>query len=467
MAKLGHTLGLSDLSTAEAADARQVMRRMRWLTVLAPAAFLLPLLVVVNLLGRQVPWFTAILVGFSACAVGIVVFSRAVFGVLERLQGRLQQQNRQLHALFEAGVQTTANLSRRAVLHNIARASRELLRTRYTAIAITQDGRLEELITAGLSEDERSVLAEVPEDGLLAQIAAGNEVYRSADLSRDPRFRRLPPGMPQIDCLLSVPLLARGTVIGHILVSDKDHREFSDEDEAALKTLAVQAAIAIENARLYEDAHDTAAFKERERIAMDLHDGVIQQLYGVSLKLDSGIDQLDTDPSQVREAMDGAIEDINSVIREIRSHIFDLRPQQLEGRNLKEALVELLADLSVNTLITTDLMVEPGTDPTDGLSPEHTLELVNIARSTLENVRKHAQARNVRAELSVIDGMFSMRIADDGVGIDEHEAYSERGGIASMRQRAYELDWLLSVGWEAGGGTAIDVRVPLQATEAQ
>jgi len=454
-------LGLRDLSAAEAADSGQVIRRMRWLTVIVPAAFLLPLLVVVNQLGHVLPSFTAILVGFAVCAAGIFGLSRALFGVIEGMQTRLQQQNRQLHALYEAGVQATANLSLAAVLENVARASRDLLGTRYTAIAITENGEVTEFITSGLSADERFALAELPADGLLSHITHSSEAYRSSDLTGDPRFRPLPPGMPQVKSLLSVPLLARGTAIGHILASDKDYREFTDEDEAALKTLAVQAAIAIENARLYEEAHEAASLKERERIAMDLHDGVIQYLYGVSLKLDNGIDQLDSDPAQVREDMDSAIEDINTVIREVRSHIFDLRPQQLEGRNLREAIAELLADLSVNTLVTTDLLVDPSTDPSGAISDFQTQELVNMARQALENVRKHANARNVSAELSVIDGMLSLRIVDDGVGIDEQDAYSERGGIGAIRQRAHELGWRLEVGSIAGGGTAISVFVPL------
>ncbi|HLF79798.1 MAG TPA: GAF domain-containing protein [Dehalococcoidia bacterium] len=435
---------------------------MRRLTVLVPAFFLLCLLILLEVLRSALPSFAVVFIGFAICSIAILVFSRAVFGVVGRLQGRLYRQNAELRALYKAGLMVTTNLGLRAVLQTVADSSRELANARYAVIFVGQRDEVEEVVTAGYTPEQRQLIRELPMNGLTGHILRAGRPYRTSEVVANPHYFGVPEGLPTPSTLMTAPLFSGGMVIGHIFTVDKNGGEFTDEDHEMLETLAVQASIAIRNANLFEEAEEAAALRERERIAMTLHDGVIQQLYGVGLRLDSSLETLESRPELVREDIDGAIESLNRVIREVRSHIFDLRPNELADRSLKAGLAELLMDLEVNSLIDTDFVVDSGPDPTGVLSEEQRVRLLEIAREALENVRKHSQARRVRAEVSREPDLFILRIVDDGVGIAQDRPAGTGRGLDDIRQHVSILGGELTVGWTTeNGGTSVSVTIPL------
>lgn len=273
-----------------------------------------------------------------------------------------------------------------------------------------------------------------------------------------------PANHPPMRTFWGIPIISGGRIIGDLYLTDKETGEFTDEDEDILMTLAVQAAIAIEKARLHESLEEITVLKERERIAMDLHDGAIQSLYGVGLKLETCIEELQDEPPHIRHQLDSAVEELHRVTRKIRGYIFDLRPDELECKDLDECLSGLLRELSVNTLACTDQSIQDDGkgNPCRFLSREQTQQLFYVAREAMTNILKHARARSVRVEVSMEDGEFRLRIIDDGVGVAQAHESPDGQGLRDMRQRAEALGGWLMVRAGDRGGTIITVAVPIE-----
>lgn len=189
-----------------------------------------------------------------------------------------------------------SELSLDAVLRRIVELAVEIADARYGALSVlTPDHRaIEEFITVGVTPEERAAIGEPPVGhGVLGLLIEEVEPLRMPDIGADPRSVGFPPNQPPMRSFLGAPVVARGTVFGNIYLTEKkDAPEFSDEDEAALIVLASQAGIAIENARLYEAIHRQqrelqrlSVLEDRERIAKELHDGVIQSLFAVGMGL--------------------------------------------------------------------------------------------------------------------------------------------------------------------------------------
>lgn len=462
-----------DVKTGGYPESDQIMARMRWLTVVLPLCFLLVLLILeLRYLSDELSATYAIAVGFSISALAIFVFSRSVFQVLEGLQSALRQQyadllrrSSQLEALRSAGLQIASHISLPTVLQQIAESSRELVGARYAAVAVVQEGEITEVYSSGLSEEDRAALIELPRGpGLNGRIITGGVPYRTGDVASDNRSSGSLEVQPEMKQFLGVPVRVGDNVIGNIYLADKLNGEFTDEDEGLVSMLALQAAIAIENSRLYEEGRQVAVLKERERIANALHDGAIQSLYGIALRLEGSMELIESDAAQARQELDEAIEGLNTIMRSFRSRIFDIRRGDLESRTLLESLRDLLRDLSVNTLIHTELNLEQtsaGQDPTASLNDEQTNLLYKIAEEALEKVRLHAQAGNVWLDIGHNGRQFYMRVRDDGSGLDRNPEEYSAGGLEKMAGWARALGGELSVSRGPDGGTTVEIAVPL------
>ncbi|HXH21329.1 MAG TPA: GAF domain-containing sensor histidine kinase [Dehalococcoidia bacterium] len=411
----------------------------------------------------------ALLIATGIAIAGVSLFSSLVFSALEPLRRRLLAQNEELRvsgerlqAVYEAGVKITSDLSLAAVLHDVVEASRRVAGARYGALAVLDEsGTIVDFVTSGVSEEERARMGHIPRGrGLIGHVLSTGMPYRTADIASDPHAVGFPPGHPRMHSFLGVPLLYKGRVVGNLYLTDKEDGAFTEQDERAIQAFATQAAVAIQNARLYEQVQDMAVLRERERIGMDLHDGTIQQLYGLGLKLEDCIGRVQSEPEEVREELDEAIERINAIIRDIRSYIFDLRPLRLQGSDLVTALGELVMETRVNTLMTVDLRVNDE-HIADSLTEEQASQLFAIAHEALANVRKHAQARTVTVSLSREGGRLSLQVADDGRGMQDREHATGRG-LGNMADRAEALGGSFTLESAPGKGTAVTVEVPLR-----
>jgi signal transduction histidine kinase len=257
---------------------------------------------------------------------------------------------------------------------------------------------------------------------------------------------------------LGVPIVAPQGVIGAFYLTEKTGApDFTDEDEELIELLAAHAAIAIANARLYEQTRELSIAAERNRLALDLHDAVSQKLFGLVLSAETARTLLERDPAAAREQL-ARLQTLAQEARdELRSLVFELRPPDLERDGLAGALakhVELLRRLQQREIQLDVVGTLPPNAVRDG-------DVLRIAQEALQNAVRHAHAEHITIRLSGGNGRLLLAVEDDGVGFDPVEAAhrSRRLGLTSMEERARRLDGKLEILSTAGAGTTVRLEV--------
>ena len=256
-----------------------------------------------------------------------------------------------------------------------------------------------------------------------------------------------------------VPLQAEGRAFGVLAVANvHGGPAFREADVQLLETFAAQAAVALEHLRLRRELDRLAVLEDRERIAKELHDGAIQALFAVGLGL-QGTSMLARDP-ELAGRIQGAVEELDRVIRDLRNYIFGLRPGILADRQLDQALRDLAEDFASKTGITT--VVEVGSDVASELASQ-AANVIQLAREALSNVGRHSGAATCRVSLYRRDGAAVLEIDDDGRGFDPRAAQGKGNGLPNLRDRAASLGGSLEIesAPEEGQGTTVRVTIPL------
>ncbi len=255
------------------------------------------------------------------------------------------------------------------------------------------------------------------------------------------------------------PLTIRERAIGSLVLLDKQKGQdnFSQNDLDLLQTFANQAATAIENARLYEQAQRLAVVEERQRLARELHDSVTQALYGVTLYAEATTRQLASGETALAgEYLHELRDTAQEALREMRLLIFELRPSILETEGLVTALRARLESVEERAGRETQF-TRDGETP---LPAEVEEGLYRIAQEALNNALKHANAQNVSVNLSRSDDMVVLEIADDGIGFDADVAINNGGlGLDGMKERAAQIGGSLVLDSRPGKGTRVRVEV--------
>jgi signal transduction histidine kinase len=273
------------------------------------------------------------------------------------------------------------------------------------------------------------------------------------------------PHYSRIHATLAAPLTVGGRLVGvFTTVTSDPERRFTPDDLHLLTLFAQQAAIAVENARLYEQAQQLAALEERQRLARDLHDSVTQALWGVMLYGEAAAGQL------VSGQLERATEHLRELqamaqyaLAEMRLLIHELRPPILEAEGLVAALQARLQAVEGRAGLKASLQVhtEDETLMPERLPAEIEDGLYRIAQEALNNALKHAQAHTLTVSLSLAREAVSLEITDDGAGFDLQTAREQGGlGLAAMDERAQELGGRLAVTSRPGAGTRVRVDVP-------
>lgn len=366
-----------------------------------------------------------------------------------------------LRRLLDAVMIVGSELSLPVVLRRLTETAAELVDAQYAALGVLDRDRtsLSEFITVGISPEERARIGDPPKGhGILGLLIVDPKPLRLPDLTAHPDSFGFPPGHPPMTSFLGVPILLRDEVFGNLYLTDKRGGEvFTDVDEELVVGLAAAAGLAIENARLHENAATMALLEERERIARDLHDDVIQRLFAAGLSLQSTAQM--ADQPVVRERLEQAVADLDTTIRQVRTAIFQLgRPPS--APSLRAELLAVCADAK------RPLGFEPQCEvhgPIDSAVPARAGEHVVLAlREALSNVARHARASHVDVDVDVTGERLRLRVVDDGVGIDP-AALSSGSGIRNMAERAQDLGGVFSVAPGPGGGTAIVWEIPLES----
>jgi signal transduction histidine kinase len=261
-----------------------------------------------------------------------------------------------------------------------------------------------------------------------------------------------------LSALLAVPLHVNGGVIGVLDVVNKAGG-FSEEDIPVMSVFANQAAMAIEHARLQQQAEQLAVLGERQRLARELHDSVTQSLYSVTLYANAAILALAAGKQDVTA---GYLEELQETaqegMRDMRLLIFQLHPPVLETEGLVAALQARLAAVEGRAGVQTEFRVEGERRLPIAIEAE----LYWIAQEALNNVRKHADARHVTVHLHFTAATICLEVLDDGVGFDPQAMPAERrGGLRTIAERTARVGGKLTYESKPGEGTRVMVEVAL------
>jgi signal transduction histidine kinase len=369
-----------------------------------------------------------------------------------------------MRRLLDAVLTIGADLELPSMLDRIVRAGRDLVDARYAALGVLDDSRtrLAQFITVGLDENERRRIGALPEGhGILGLLIVDAKPLRLADLREHPDSYGFPPGHPPMRSFLGVPIRTRDQVFGNLYLTDKTTADvFTEEDEELVVGLAAAAAVAIENARLHAQLAEMALLDDRERIARDLHDTVIQRLFAAGLTLKATTRLIEADPSAAIARVTQAVDDLDLTIRHIRTAIFGLEATRGSDDGLRQRVLAVAREVSRVLGFEPRVVFEGAVDTL--VSEAIATEVVAVLREALSNVARHAAASSVDIEIAA-DVELTVTVIDDGVGLPPSGDERAGNGMLNMAARAERLGGTCTAERRsAQRGTSVVWRVPLK-----
>jgi signal transduction histidine kinase len=298
-------------------------------------------------------------------------------------------------------------------------------------------------------------------EGFSGQVAETGEFLVVQDVSTDPRLTRSVARETGFHALGVVPLLSRANVVGTLFVTTRSQRKIFPEDVQLLAAIGDQIGVAVENARLYEQAQQVAVVEERQRLARELHDSVTQSLHSSTLMAEAGQRLAGRgDLERTRHYLARLGEISQQALKEMRLMVYELRPLALRQVGLVGALQQRLDAVERRAGIDARLVVE-GDEHAEGqeiqLAAEVEEALYRIAQEALNNALKHAKPSAVTVTLRMEDRV-ELEVTDDGAGFDP-TAPGAGIGLHSMRERAEKLGGILTIDSSPGQGTRVQVTV--------
>jgi two-component system NarL family sensor kinase len=256
----------------------------------------------------------------------------------------------------------------------------------------------------------------------------------------------------------SIPLYFQDKPLGIMNVTGPEWRKLTGDELRLLSTIAYQVGIAIERARLAENATRLARAEERTRIAREIHDTLAQGLTAIALNIEGAMKRLDSNPDQARERLERALAMARENLEEARRSVLDLRTAaRLEGKPLAEALTGLARSFNSDT----GIPVEVHASNVERLPLRVESELFRITQEALTNVRKHAGAKHADITLRRRGSTITLAVRDDGRGFSRSRRRSNGHGLLGMRERAKLLGGRLRVSSAPAQGTRVVATVPL------
>jgi signal transduction histidine kinase len=439
------------------------LRQLKWIGVLAAFAFILLLEYVRQSIYPYLNTWSGRLFMDGVVFTGAIFFFGAVFHLIERMQGRLERQNRELLALHAAAIDVYRELALDQVLQKVVERARQLTDARYGALSvITEDNKIETFVTSGISAEDRARIGPPPVGhGLLGVVLHEGHRLHLSDIQRDPRSVGFPPHHPPMRSLLAVPILCSGPFRGNLYLSDKvDSPEFTQEDEESLVRFATTAAIAIDNAYLHRRLNDLAVSEERLRIAHEMHDGLAQVLAYVNTKAQVVREHLKKGRNdEAGKHLDQLAAAAREIYADVRESIIGLRSAAVPGKSAADSLRDYVATWEAQNGIACRVHLDADLRLPEGAE----LQVLRIVQEALSNVRKHARAHHADIQVEHHDSRIRITVQDDGVGFNPAElGRSEfpRFGLSTMRERAESVGGLFQLDSTPGQGTKVTIEVP-------
>lgn len=369
----------------------------------------------------------------------------------------------QFHVISEVGRRITSILSLDQLLVETARTIRESFGYHHVHIGMVEGERVVfKTRNAARPQDEAFQCCEdvtpiVGREGISGWVAGTGESLIVPDVMKDVRF--IPSKNDQTRSETAIPIKIKGQVIGVIDVESDHLNGFDESDLIVLQSLADQVAVAIENARLYEQARHLAALEERQKLARELHDSVSQALYGIVLGARTARTLVEREPVKAIEPLDYILSLSEAGLAEMRALIFELRPESLQTEGLVAAVGKLVN--AVGARYQLKVQIEASEEP--GVALEVKESLYRIAQEALNNIAKHARAQHVEIRLAQGNGQLILKISDDGIGFNTAQSFPGHLGLHSMRERAEKAGGIFAIESAPDQGARIQVTIPLSS----
>jgi signal transduction histidine kinase len=367
-----------------------------------------------------------------------------------------------IEELSAAVLAVAARRSVREVLQTIVSTARALLDAEYAALGVPDElGGFAEFVVDGISDEQWEAIGPLPrQHGMLGVMLSDPEPQRLADLRSDPRFGWWPAAHPHMGAFLGVPIVTDGEILGAIYLTNPLGRaQFTEDDQRLLGIVAAHAAIALTNARLFEQGRELTLVQERQRIARELHDAVAQTLFSLRLTAQAAAALVRKDPARAEAEMHAVADLAATAADELRQIVAELRPRELIHAGLVETLRARIGLLDRVHAAAITFAVHSWTEC--HLPPPTEEAVLRIAEEALHNALRHANAQHVTVTLTGTETGATLTIADDGGGFDTAQtARANRLGLASMRERSRAVHGTLSIKSEVEAGTVVRLEVP-------
>jgi signal transduction histidine kinase len=325
--------------------------------------------------------------------------------------------------------------------------------------------KLAQFITVGIDDETHAAIGHLPEGhGILGLLIVEAKPIRLPDLREHPDSYGFPPHHPPMKSFLGVPIRLRDEVFGNLYLTDKTTGEvFTDVDEELVVGLAAAAGVAIDNARLHARVQELTLVEDRERIARELHDTVIQRLFATGLGLQGTVRLLGSDPEVARGRIEAAVDDLDLTVKYIRSAIFELESTPTHSgprRQVLDVIAEAAETLGFEPRVLIDGPLDTGLD--DATVADATATL----REALTNVAKHAQATRVDVTVIVDDTSVRITVTDNGTGPPTHPqpatdpSHGHGHGLTNLTTRATRHGGTCQLRPNNNHGSTLDWRIP-------
>jgi signal transduction histidine kinase len=345
------------------------------------------------------------------------------------------------------------------VLERIAQVSKDLVNARYAALGVPDGkGGLTYFKVAGMTPEAIARLDHLPlGHGLIGAIMQERKTIRLERMTDDPRSVGFCAHHPKMTSLLGVPIQVGQQLFGVLYICDRlDGQPFTEDDEVLVETMAGYAALAIAGSQLRNQQSRLALLEERQRIAMELHDGVIQSLYAVGMHLEL----MRLSGGFENEDMVQIIHDLNRTIEDIRRYIMNLNNTDRHQKTVYECFAELVKRLHPPASMKFEIHAPHESPPFNSATFEAVCQMVNEA---LSNAIRHSAASVITLTTHLNKRRFQVIIADDGHGFDTTQLVNHTGlGLRNMQQRATLHGGEVVIETTPSRGTQLTISIPIR-----
>jgi signal transduction histidine kinase len=359
-----------------------------------------------------------------------------------------------LSPLIESAAAVVGELDLSRLLRRLISEAMAATGARYAALGVLgEHGVLSDFLYEGVDAEVAEKIGHLPTGrGVLGTMIRARKTLMLDDISEHPDSYGFPPNHPPMTTFLGVPVTAGDSTYGNLYLTEKDGG-FTEDDRIVVEALSHVAGAAIQTARLQERLKLVAVVEDRQRIARDLHDSVIQDLFAVGLGLQELTRRID-DP-ETAQMVDEAVDRLDTSVNSLRRYIFELKDPSHPNLTLDERLQDLVSRMGSAYPSTVRLSIDwIGPTTSDD-------EIIMLVQEGLSNSLRHGGAETVEISIDDEDHNVVIKVEDDGIGFDQ-AAIHDGMGLPNMRSRVERLGGVMTVDSQIGEGTTVQIWLPVK-----